>query len=62
MFTVKTDTVVFQSSLKKVLKNLKNQETVVFDEITLTKEILTTRHLEYSQHRLMEFIPLPGQH
>lgn len=37
MFTVKTDTVVFQSSLKKVLKNLKNQETVVFDEITLNE-------------------------
>lgn len=34
MFTVKTDTVVFQSSLKTFLKNFKNQETVFCDEIT----------------------------
>lgn len=37
MFTVNTDIVVFQLSLNKFLENLKTQETVVFDEITLNK-------------------------
>lgn len=37
MFTVDTDIVVFQLSLNKFLENLKTQETVVFDEITLNE-------------------------
>lgn len=37
MFTVNTDIVVFQLSLNNFLENLKTQETVVFDEITLNE-------------------------
>lgn len=37
MFTVNTYIVVFQLSLNKFLENLKTQETVVFDEITLNE-------------------------
>lgn len=37
MFTINTDIVFFQLSLNKFLENLKTQETVVFDEITLNE-------------------------
>lgn len=60
MFTVNTYIVVFQLSLNNFLENLKTQETVVFDEITLNEgnAYNKLKPLEYSQHRLMDSIHL----
>lgn len=37
MLTVKSETVVFQSSLTKTMTNMKNEETVIFDDVSLNE-------------------------
>lgn len=44
------------------MTNMKNEETVIFDDVSLNEEKLTIGPLEYLQRRLMDFSHLPGQH
>lgn len=37
MLTVKSETVVFQSSLTKTMENMKHQETIIFDTVSLNE-------------------------
>lgn len=56
MFTVNTDIVVFQLSLNNFLENLKTQETVVFDEITLNEGKVSKVGLNVRRLKLKTFL------
>lgn len=37
MLTVNSETIVFQCSLTKTMENMKNQETIIFDNVSLNE-------------------------